>query len=239
MITKRKTYPNSSMPVLTIITLAAILLFVASCTGGNKEADKVKDENSNAATENVQEVSEESVRTNILYIGVNNPLKIDVPGYEVSDLEVIIDNGKISGNNGEYNVNPIVQGTAIITISSKGEEIETREYVVEAVSDPVAKVGGKTGGEINKEFLLEQDKVTVEIENFTLDIEFRITAFTISVTKDGNIVEEKSDSNILTAKQKKLIESQESGQIIVFSDIQSIGPDGAIRNLNSVEFTLQ
>lgn len=144
-----------------------------------------------------------------------------------------------SGNNGEYNVNPIVQGTAIITISSKGEEIETRDFVVEAVSDPVAKVGGKTGGEINKEFLLEQDKVTAEIENFTLDIEFRITAFTVSVTKDGNTVEEKSDSNILTAKQKELIESQESGQIIVFSDIQSIGPDGAIRNLNPVEFTLQ
>jgi len=236
---KRKSYHILKMTVLATIPLAFILLFSVSCSGRNKEAKEATEENAVATTKSVQEIQEEPVSTNILYIGVNNPLKIEVAGYEASDLEVLIDNGKISGDNDEYIANPLVPGIAILTIKSKGEEIETREYKVETVSDPVAKIGGKTGGDIDTDFLLEQDKVIAEIENFTLDIEFRITTFTVSVTKDGHNIEEKSGSDLITARQKELIKNQDAGQIILFNNIQCMGPDGATRNLNPIEFILQ
>ena len=64
-------------------------------------------------------------------------MSIAASGYAASDLDVSIDNGTITGSNGSYTVRPDHPGSATITLSSKGKDIQKTEFRV--------KISAKSG----------------------------------------------------------------------------------------------
>ncbi|MCF8370354.1 MAG: hypothetical protein K9H64_01950 [Bacteroidales bacterium] len=109
---------QSKLKILSLVPIALFLFLAVSCMNGQKEQDVV------AAFE-IQDM-------NIFYMGINNPIKIAVSGYDNSDIEVDIDKGTVSGENGSYIVRVEEEGTVLLTVKSHGKEIQKKEFIVKA-----------------------------------------------------------------------------------------------------------
>ena len=220
-MTKIKSGNMTKLKLFALIPVSAILFLTISCVNGQNKTNVV--------------TAVEPVRMNVLYIGVDNPIKIAASGYEASELEVSIDNGIISGKNGEYVIQPKEKGSANVTITCNGKEIQKTNFRVKYVPDPVAKVSGKKAGPINMQELLKVDEVVADLENFDFDLSFDIVEFSVSAVLDGGFTKlSKSNSNLLTEEQKDIIGQLRVGSRITFEGIKCKGPDGNLRNLQAI-----
>jgi beta-lactamase regulating signal transducer with metallopeptidase domain len=224
MMTKSKFNQGSKLRIFALIPLATILFLGVACVNGQNKSNVV--------------TAVEPVRMNVLYIGVDNPIKIAASGYNASDLSASIDNGTISGKNGEYVIQPKEQGSAIVTVSSNGKEIQKTTFRVKVVPDPVAKVSGKKGGDIKKSELMKANEVLAVMENFDFDLSFDIVEFRVSAVINGKVYEYTSNSNILTNKQKDIIAKSSEGSKIYFEEIKCKGPDGFLRKMPTIAFKI-
>jgi len=216
--------------LIILIPVVAILYIGVSCVNEQTKSDVI--------------TAVELSRMNVLYIGISNPIKIAASAYEASELNVSINNGEISGSNGEYNVLVKQPGTAIVTISCNGKEIQKKEFRVKRIPDPVAAITTSssflTGGDISKKDLLAAGGIIIVMRDFDFDIKFDIVSFELS-TDDPNLKDvqtEISKSDKFSDKQIDLINSLEEDQKLFVENIKAIGPDGRKRYLGSIVFTV-
>ncbi len=226
MMTKQKFNPKAKLRTLMLIPLAALLFFVVGCINGQQ------------ADEEPVVAAIAPVKMNVLYIGVENPMKIAVSGYKSSELAVSVTNGEISGSSGNYIVRPKRPGIAYVVVTHGGDTIQKTEFRVKLVPDPVVKIAGIKGGAIKKDLLLEQKGLVAEIEYFDFDLTFRVVEFVVSATIDGYVKDAKSNSTMLTSEQKKIIEQLKRGNKVYFESIKLVGPDGNIRNAPSISLLI-
>ena len=181
-------------------------------------------------------------KMNVLYYGVDNPLAIAVSGVSPEEIVVETDNGKIKGELGNYVMNPMRPGVAKIKVykvkKDKKELLQESEFRVKTVPDPVAMIADHRGGEISRGELLRANEVNVILQNFDFDLSFKVTEFTITTVINGYFKHVSSKSAEITEEQKDLIRSLKAGSPVFIQDIKAIGPDGAIRTLNTISLKI-
>jgi hypothetical protein len=125
MVMNRKNTLNqkSLLMILALVPAVTLLFFGTGCVKKQDKSGSV--------------VAVELVKMNVLYVGVGNPVKISASGFKPSELIVTIDNGTVTGGNGDYIVNVKEEGNATITISCGDTEIRKNQYRVKTVPDPV------------------------------------------------------------------------------------------------------
>jgi hypothetical protein len=179
-------------------------------------------------------------KMNVLYIGLDNPVKIAISEIDANRIGVTVDNGTIKGEKGEYIVSPKDVGLAKIVVSANDKAIDSAEFRVKAVPDPVAKVAGiKGSGAIDQAFLLEQKGVVAEMENFDFDLCFKVVEFTVSTVVGKFAVDRSVKSNMFTQEQYDLIRKVQKGKKVYIESIKAVGPDGTIRMLGSIALTIK
>ena len=185
-------------------------------------------------------------KMNAFYKGIDNPLEINAVGASAKDIHVDMTNAEIIPNGDfKYIVKPKkAEGIAVLTVTAtingKLQTYAPKEYRLFKMPDPTPKVAGKNGGKIEKGVLQIQTGVVAELEGFLFDMKFEVKGFKVNVISSGNFVQEKSSDNALfTADQKKLISSRKRDDLVIIKDILAQGPDGILRPLNSITFTVQ
>lgn len=231
MMTKSKFNQQTKLKILALVPVTMMLFIGIACVNSQNKARVV--------------TAVEPVRMNILYVGADNPIKIAASGYETSELSVSIDNGTISGKDGEYLVRPKQPGSAILVVAdSKGNEIQKTAFRVKIIPDPVAAIktaeGFKTNGLIAKKDLLDANGIAVFMNDFDFDLSFKVVSFVLSYTVPNafTIVEEVSKSDKFTEIQIEGIKSLIKFQKLTIEEITIIGPDGMKRKLNPMVFTI-
>jgi gliding motility-associated protein GldM len=189
-------------------------------------------------------------KMNVLYIGVENPMSISVPGVADANVSPSISGGGASLTrnaklgSSKYTAKATTQGEATISVSAKleGKSVPMGQfkYRVKRVPDPVAMVNGKKGGPINKNELAAATSVNSIMENFDFELYFKVTKFRMTLIKRGkDPIELDSPSNLMTPQMKQAISAAGPGAKVYFEYIKASGPDGTTRSLNSVNFVLQ
>lgn len=179
---------------------------------------------------------------NVLYLGVDNPVDIAVSGISMDKIRPSITNGSIFKTGHNYVVRPKTLGNTIIhveaSIDSKWKTMGYMEFRVKRVPDPVAMIGDKKGGLVQKDFLTSQNELQVLMENFDFKLVFKVKEFKLSTVSGGYNTDIVSKSNKITGEQKNLISQALSGQKIYFIDIKCVGPDGSVRELPPMLFEI-
>ena len=185
---------------------------------------------------------------NVLYVGIDNPIDISVPGYASNLIQASMNNGtirrgRVEGYRGEWAARPQNVGqTASINVSVnvEGERMSfpPYEFRVQRIPDPVAKFAGMTEGTVDKNVALAQPGVFAVLENFLFDLEYRVTQFTVSVQQRGFDRSETSNSARLTQEQRALIESLNRGQKLNIINIRAVAPDESTRRLPPIILTI-
>ncbi|MDH8701447.1 gliding motility-associated protein GldM [Dysgonomonadaceae bacterium PH5-43] len=186
---------------------------------------------------------------NMLYAGINNEIRIAVPGVASENVTATISNGTLSRKGNDIWVaTPRLGSDAVITVSAKmaggrTQEMAKTTFRVRQLPDPTAFLnitnvdGNKVrfkGGKISKTVLSNVDVVNAAIDDGILDIAFKVIRFELTtVGGTGLTIRELSDGNKLSNRQKDMIKRLNRQQTALIRGIVVQGPDGLERTLTS------
>jgi gliding motility-associated protein GldM len=182
-------------------------------------------------------------KMNVLYCGIDKPVNIAISGVESAEkVSATISQGTLTRVSGsEYIAKPATSGEARIDVFA---EIDGQKkpmggmiFRVKLLPVPVAKVAGKTGGEIDKDVLASQIGVIADMEAFLFDVKFTVTQFEVAVSTPEGDISETSTSNNFTPVQKNIINNLAKGQRVFCTNIKAAGPAGII-DLRDIYFTV-
>lgn len=187
-------------------------------------------------------------KMNVFYQGIPNPIDVSSPGVAKENLQIEMTNGKVDQSGNQYFVYPAQldeQGrrTTISVYNNYGGSrrlMGTMPFRVKKVPDPVAQIGGLSGGNIRKEDLLIEDGILAVLKDFDFDLKFTITQFDVWITGSGGYVAQwKANSNRFTSDQKDQFRRLTQGSFIYIDNIRAKGDDNTTRDLDPISFKIR
>ncbi len=187
------------------------------------------------------------IKMNVFYRGLENPVKISVPGVADDKLKVSISSGhKIRmQSDGSYIVEPSKKKSndkAFISVKAEMPDgtiadIGREEFRVKRIPDPTPQWGGKKSSDrgIKKGQINVLSPVLAKMENFDFKVKVRVKSFTLRVTMNGTFKEFKSGNDKLTSEMQALLGKVKRGNYIYFEDIEVNLPDGSNRILANLK----
>ena len=173
------------------------------------------------------------VNMNILYLEVDNPLQISVPGFSAGEISVSISNGvvvPVKKSTGDYMAKPSKKGKASVTlyakIDGKKSKMGSVEFRVKEVPPPKAKVqlAKNAGGTwmIEKMELVNSGGVLAELKDFDFKgVRYLITSYRLTGMYKGEQQKEDVKGPAFSEKQINIIKNTKSGNMITISNIQA------------------
>ena len=170
---------------------------------------------------------------NILYLEVDNPLKISVPGYTAGEISAVISNGKVSATKrslGEYSARPSKKGKAVVSLYAKVEGKRTKmgqmEFRVKEVPPPKAKVQFAISANgvlvIDKMKMVNAGGLGAELKDFDFKgVRYVITSYRLSGVYKGEQMKEDTKCSQFTSKIINIIKNTKSGNAITISNIKA------------------
>jgi len=212
----------------------------------NEKTQKAKDspkisKNSNQFTKKPVITAMELSNLNVLFIGIDNPLKIAVSGIDNSELELAIDNGEIKGENGEYNIYVRKPGTSVVTVSYKGEVIQKTEFRVKRIPDPISNENKYFSGKISKEEILRWGTIEFLFKYFNLNMNTNVIFFRmIAIQGSNDPVQFYGGNKVFTDFQLEKIKTLKNGDKLYFEDIIILNEeDYSSRKVGSVSIIIE
>jgi beta-lactamase regulating signal transducer with metallopeptidase domain len=236
MMSTKKAAPANRYRLLFLAPVTALLLLGVAFVNGQTVSETPKVVTAVALT-----------KANVVYIGIENPVNISVAGYKANDIAVAIDNGTITGENGEYIIKAAKPGKTVITVKAGGKVVKETTFNAKFLSDPVVAIASPEsgrlikGGRITKEALLKTGGIICTVENADVDIPIKVVSFTMSVITNDHVqgMTATTANDRFSPEQIKLIQSMTTDQRIIIDEIIAAGPDGKARKAPaSMVFTI-
>jgi gliding motility-associated protein GldM len=190
---------------------------------------------------------------NILYIGLDNPIDISVPGVTPDNIRATISSGTLSRGRVSYS-GRTYRGSWVakprpgrnevqISVRSVKEDGSTQNhgsipFRVKNPPPPIAKIAGLKGGNISLAQLTSQVGLAAEVEDFEFDIKYVVTSFTVGVIARGLLNEQGSTSYRFTDGQLNLLRQLRRGSTVQFTQIRAVGPTGETLELPAMVFKI-
>ena len=166
---------------------------------------------------------------NVLYIGVDNPIKISVPGY-ASDKVTASGCGIVKKQGEEYVAKPTAVGNDEITVSvntGKGTETSKEAFRVRRIPDPYAYILDVKGGPLPIGKFKAATSIIVKNPDFVFQIPYTIASFEmVYAPKTGNVVSDVSNSGNLSKLMKDIQAKAKPGDTVVLQNVVVRMPDG-------------
>ncbi len=186
-------------------------------------------------------------KMNVFYIGVDNPVTITVTGMTSDKVSASLTGGmgsikKVSGS--EYTVNVNKVGTTSVAVSGVGpdgktKQLDTKEFRIKRVPDPIAKVGTSAGGKVPAAQFKVQRGVIPVLEDFVFDIKFVVVSFELTFSaKRQDLITKRANNGAFTGEMIEMLNRSKPGDVFYLDEVRVKGPDGQIRKLPSIAYTL-
>lgn len=186
-------------------------------------------------------------KMNVFYIAVPNPVSISVPGIAKENIRPSISTGTIKrdpSSKGDWIVTmPTGTRKAVVSASAdyQGEMVNmgSAEFRVKRVPDPVAEVGGKIQGQIEKNTMIAAGAIIPEMKDFEFELYFVVTSFKMITIIGGDLVQKNARGNRFTEDMVNIMKDARRKQRFFFQNIQATGPDGTTRSLNPINLEIK
>lgn len=188
-----------------------------------------------------------STKLNVIYAGIPNPFTVSAAGFPLESVRASISGGSMSGGNGNFNVNvpgSLVGQEVSINVSAnnagKTVSLGSQKFRVKGIPTPVAKVGGRSGGDVASVQLKSETEIEADLDDFPFDVKFKIQRYKLTIIKPrSDAVTIPGSGGSFAGAVKGAINSITPGTRVFFEDIVSIGPDGRQKILPSLAFSVK
>lgn len=183
-----------------------------------------------------------ATKMNVLYLGVDNPLDISIPGVSPDKVSATISGkGLIKPvGSGSYVAQPgagsnTCEITVYAEVDRRKQAMGTKTFRVKKVPPPFPKVIGVTGKNVEKNQLAASLGVVAEMPpDFDFELKYRVVGFKLSSTVGGFLQEKESTTSRFTDDQKKIIGSLRTGNQVTITDVKAVGPSGEVVELTDM-----
>jgi hypothetical protein len=180
------------------------------------------------------------IQSHMLCVGVDNPIKIAISDIPNDKVQVFVDNGNITGSNGEYSIRPEKIAPCEITIQTKGQIIEKRIFKVMANEAPLnVQLAGKTSGDIELNQILTNPSFNIYFSNSDFYIVAEMKEFRFITIIDDKVKDIKATGGTLNSEIIKLLNKLSSGSEFFIQGIKVKCSDGQQRDVPSMCFKLK
>ncbi|MEX2591070.1 MAG: GldM family protein [Chitinophagales bacterium] len=183
---------------------------------------------------------------NVLYVGVNNPIKVNHPEHNREKYEVTISQGEIIDNGEEFFARVNRTGFAYVTLKIPDKNgamktVNTEKFMVKELPKPTAKIYNRVGGDMPSKLFKQQKGLRVELDNLPYDANYRVVEYKITyINSNGlGIFREKVKGSYFTGRAKELVDLAQPGDIFIFEDIFVKGPNGKNEEIESLVFNIK
>lgn len=176
--------------------------------------------------------------TNVLYVGVYNPITISTTdsseSYTLTSSRMVFKPGKTKY---DFLVFPKAAtnklGAPIYVINSKGDTVATQRVLVKRLPDSQTSLLGVSQGLMTKEKLQTASKLESELKYFPLEPTTKVLRFVMTIYSENSpSISFVANSNKFTPEMKNAINNLKLGDIIIFNEIKT--KVGASTRLGSV-----
>lgn len=191
------------------------------------------------------------VLMNVLYAGIENEIRIAVPGVPSGNVTATMTNGTLSKRGDLWVARPVQVGTeAIVTVHARmsdGRSVEMAKntFRVRQLPDPMPYLEYKDptgnmrrfkGGSIAKRNLMDADGILAAIDDGILNIQFNVISFELTFYDSmGNAIPEVASGSKFSQRQKDRIRNLARGKRFYITRVVAKGPDGIQRTLPVIE----
>ena len=181
-----------------------------------------------------------ATKMNVVYIGLDNPISVSVPGYSPSQVQV-------SASAGGTLVRDKQEGTYLLKVSGSAREIEIsasvkdskgqvkkmgiQKYRVRQIPKPTPMLGSiEVSGPVSAGVLKSAAFVYANLKDFAFEgVKFTPTEyFLIFQPKRGEAVAKKGTGPNVTSEMRALLNNARTGDRITLAQIKAIGPAGPV-----------
>ncbi|TXC78850.1 type IX secretion system motor protein PorM/GldM [Luteibaculum oceani] len=192
-------------------------------------------------------------KMNVFYKGLDNPVSVSVPGADSDKLRVTCNVAGVkikpdpAGGAGKYLIN--VPGSVdarecklIVSaenVSGNMKQAGEKTFRIKKIPPPTPFFMGKkpTDNVIPLVALTTGDEIKCILEDFLFEgVQFKVTKFSLSMTKGGNVVNFDQRGNKIGGEVKRALSEVRKNQIVTFNNIWAIGPDGEEKKLANLSF---
>ncbi|MDP2176856.1 MAG: gliding motility protein GldM [Bacteroidota bacterium] len=184
---------------------------------------------------------------NVLYIGLDNPMSISVPGVTSANTTVTAGPGLTLTKSGDGKFNAKVDAGAretSISVSARMPDGTTKPmgkmpFRIKQVPKPEAMLGSLISGSYPKEIIQGQSFLNAALSGFVYDgVKFTVTKYRVLLLSKKDGLQESSGSGNNPAPIKAFAAKAKKGDIILVDGIYARGPAGE-RLLSPLTFTIQ
>lgn len=188
---------------------------------------------------------------NVIYAGIDNPMRIAVPGIPSGNVTASMSNGTLTRNGDVWVAKPNTVGTdAVVTVNARmadGRNVEMAKssFRVRALPDPMPYIeykdaNGNTrkfrGGTIAKRDLLSAGGILAAIDDDLLNIQFTVLRFELNYNDSfGNVMKEVTQGTSFSQKQIDYIRNLSRGKQFFITGVVARGPDGIERQISPIQ----
>lgn len=185
-------------------------------------------------------------KMNVFYIGVPNPVSIDISGILRANIAPSISCGTIKPDpaSNDWIVNiPSGFTDAIIHISTNmnGEikQLGSKKFRVKKLPDPVATIANKNSGIINRDIMIAAGAISPKMpDDFEFDHTFVISSYTMTIQRGFKVYNFESKNSYLTNEMIDELKRTNRGQSVVFEKIIARDSEGGEREISPIVLTI-
>lgn len=186
-------------------------------------------------------------KMNVLYIGVDNPMEISVPGVGQNDVTAALEGAgtlsKDPTNPSQYIAKVTAVGKCKINVSAKLDGkvqfMDGKEFRIKRIPDPVPTLGGKLrGGNTQPGAIKSQSGIVALLENFDFEARFNVVSFEMVFSSKGEIFKSTGTGPLFNEQMKNFLDRAKPKDIIFIDEIKVVGPDKLPRKLGQIAFTI-
>lgn len=175
-----------------------------------------------------------ATKMNVLYLGLENPIEISVPGYEPSAINATLSPsgyGTLTRvKPGQYiaklkrrNKDGVKINVSVKTAEGKTISKGSQMYRTMKVPSPYANINNKTGGTISGAELKVVRKVNATLSNFVFEgVKYRVTSYDYIYTpKRGNLIRASNKGPNIPGQLKGAFTNAKRGDMLIISGVKA------------------
>jgi gliding motility-associated protein GldM len=171
---------------------------------------------------------------NVLYIGVDNPISISVPGFTNDKISATISDGTLSRTSTGYVARVSTSGSAYVSVSAKTETgvrpMGRAEFKVKRLPDPDVTMGNYGNGCVPAGAFRVIPGLTAQAPWFYFPVNYRIQGFIVSIGRGGQVSNPVIVNGPLWSDEvKRAFANLRIGDKVWIDDIIIVPPDEDVR----------
>ncbi len=191
-------------------------------------------------------------KMNVLYVGLDNPIKVSVPGFPPESVSPQLSGGgslSPSGQKGSY-VAIVPAGVKEITITANvktktgSKAMGNVKFRVKNVPKPTGLFGIKSGGTIKPAEVSTTSFITCGLgQEFAFEgMNYTVTKFNLTyIPKKGDAIFAQTNGNSLSPQMKGALAKAKKGDMITVYNIEAMGPGkvGLVKLPTAIALTVE